>query len=96
MQDKEATQGLLNQDAELDGSYDWREEENEKTIFKQPRIKDLFPVNYLAEKDRFFEAKTDYNPHFCYKMIVSPEVIALSCEHEELAVKILTNNKHNT
>lgn len=25
MQDKEATQGLLNQDIELDGSYDWRE-----------------------------------------------------------------------
>ena len=39
MQDKEATQGLLNQDVELDGSYDWREEENEKTTDQDEKKK---------------------------------------------------------
>ena len=52
-------------------------------------------MNYLSEKERFFEKKTEYNPHFCYKTIVSPEVITLSTEHEELALKILANNKYN-
>ena len=50
----------------------------------------------MAERARFFELKADYNPHFCYKTIVSPEVIPLSTEHEELALKILANNKYSS
>lgn len=43
---------------------------------------------------RFFEKNGEYNPHFCYKAIVSPEVIQLHTEYEDLANKILINNKH--
>lgn len=36
---------MLNED-ELAGSLDWREEDKEKVQYKNPKIKDLFPVNY--------------------------------------------------
>lgn len=64
--------------------------------YKNPKIKDLFPVNYQAEMDLFFERNGEYNPHFCYKTIVSPEVISLNTEYEDLAHKILINNKYET
>lgn len=43
--------------------------------------------------ERFFEKQGEYNPHFCYKTVVSPELIQLHTEFEGLAHKILINNK---
>jgi len=62
---------MLNED-ELAGSLDWREEDKEKVQYKNPKIKDLFPVNYWTEMDTFFQKNEEYNPHFFYKTIVSP------------------------
>jgi len=42
------------------------------------KLKDLFPVNFLGEKDKFFELGGCYNPHFVYKTIVFPEPLLLS------------------
>jgi hypothetical protein len=94
MEERAALEEMLNSEDNMDGSYDWREEENEKTKFKNPRIRDLFPANFIAERERFFELKGQYNPHFCYNTIVSPEGTDVHKEYEELAIKILTNNKH--
>lgn len=85
---------MFNSEEAMEDSYDWREEENEKAQFKHPSIRDLFPANYLAERERFFEQHTNYDPHFCYQTVVSPEVIPISTEHQALALKILANNKY--
>lgn len=53
-------------------------------------------MNYNAEMERFFEKKGEYNPHFCYKTVVSPELIPLHTEYESYAHKILINNKFDS
>lgn len=52
----------------------------------------MFPVNFLAEKETFFEKGAKYCPHFIYKTIVFPEPIPVHTEYEELALKILRNS----
>jgi hypothetical protein len=43
--------------------------------------------------ERFFQQHCEYNPHFCYKTVVSPELIPLHTDYEGYAHKILINNK---
>jgi hypothetical protein len=52
----------------------------------------MFPVNFLAEKEKFFEQGGEYSPHFLYKTVVYPEPIPLSEQFETLALKIIKSS----
>ena len=47
-----------------------REKENDAAHYSKIKLRDLFPVNFLSEREKFFELNGEYCPYFLYNNIV--------------------------
>ena len=56
--------------------------------YSKIKLRDLFPVNFLSEREKFFELNGEYCPYFLYKNIVYLEPVNLHKSSEDLALEV--------